>query len=277
MKRFYMLLVCLISSGLAFSQAPLKLANGQKIVIESSTTIEASLAMGMELNSTSTAINALEVKAMTDKNCNISHTMTKLKLTMNMMGQPSLYDSENKEGNNAEMAKIFDDRLNNPVEITIDNRTGMAVTETKTVKKKEAEETNPADDLIKMFSNNSNEAIVEGAFEIIPIGKTIGDRWADTTIAKEMKMIRTYNLKSITGNEAVIQLEINSSSVNKLDFQEMEFEIKSETKTKSEITTDITTGLAKQRTSSTDITGSIQMMGQDMPISAKVSSTNIYK
>jgi hypothetical protein len=57
----------------------------------------------------------------------------------------------------------------------------------------------------------------------------------------------------------------------------MEFNIKSETKTKGEIITDISTGMAKKRTSVADITGSIPMMGQDMPISAKVTTTTVYK
>jgi hypothetical protein len=57
----------------------------------------------------------------------------------------------------------------------------------------------------------------------------------------------------------------------------MEITIKTETKTNGEIVTDISTGLVKKRTSVADITGSIPMMGQDMPISAKATSTSIYK
>jgi len=127
-----------------------------------------------------------------------------------------------------------------------------------------------------MFSNTSDDAIVSGAFELIPVGKSVGDKWSDTTDSKDMKVIRTYTLKSITGNEAVIQLDVQTKAVNMLNFQEMEFEIKSDTKTTGEIITDVSTGLVKKRTSSSDITGSLQMMGQDMPISAKASSTLLY-
>jgi hypothetical protein len=130
---------------------------------------------------------------------------------------------------------------------------------------------------MKMFADNSDEAIVAGAFEIIPKGKSVGDSWADTTTDKDMKMIRTYILKSITANEAVIQSVMVSTGTNKLNFQEMEFEVKSETKTSGEIITDISTGLVKKRTNVADITGSIQMMGQDMPISAKATTTSFYK
>ena len=67
--------------------------------------------MGMELNSKSTTVNSLEVKTSTVNNYTISNTLTKLKVNMNMMGQPNNYDSDNKEGNNEEIAKIFDEKI----------------------------------------------------------------------------------------------------------------------------------------------------------------------
>ena len=279
MKKIYIQLICLFISGIAFSQTggKIKLANGHRIVVESSTEIQASLSMGMELNSNSSSVNALEVKSSTDKSLTISNTLTKIKVNTTMMGQPNNYDSENKEGNNEEMAKIFEERLNKPVDVVVDNTTGLSVAGTKKEKKADDDIENPADDLMNMFSDNSDKGIVSGAFEIIPKGKLVGDSWSDTAVAKDMKMIRTFTLKSITGTEAVIQVDIVSNAVNKLDFQEMEFEIKTETKTKGEIITDTNTGLVSKRTSNSDITGSIPLMGQDMPISAKTSSTFIYK
>jgi hypothetical protein len=288
MKRIYTLLVCLLISGLAFAQpsaagkrseaTKIKLSNGQKIVVESTADIEASLTMGMEMTSSSVTVNALEVKNSNASNYIISSTLTKLKMTSNMMGQATNYDSENKAGNDEQVAKMFDDKLNKPVDVTLDNSTGLAVVEKKKEKKSDDDETNPVADLMKIFSDNaSDEAIVSGAFEMIPKGKSIGDSWADSSTAKDMKSVRTYTLKSITGNEAVIQSNIVLTAVNKLDFQGMEFNIKSETKTNGEIVTDISTGLVKKRTSVADITGSIPMMGQEMPISAKVTSTTVYK
>ena len=280
MKRIYISLICLAVSATTFSQSTGKiiLANGQKIVIENTTEITASLTMGMELNSSSTTVNALEVKNSTASNHTISNTLAKMKVTTNMMGQANNYDSENKAGNNEEMSKIFDDKLNKPVDITIDNTTGVAVAEKKKEKKADADDTNAATDLMRIFSDNaSDDAIVSSAFEMLPRGKSVGDSWADTVTAKDMKTVSKYTLKSISGNEAIIQSNIVSTAVNKLNFQEMEFEIKSETKTNGEIVTDLLTGLVKKRTSVADINGSIQMMGQDMPISAKSTSTSIYK
>ena len=282
MKRIYVSLICLVISGLAFAQTSgkIKLANGQKIIIESTIDMQATLTMGMELTSNSTTLNELEVKNSNAKNSIISNTLTKLKMTSNMMGQATNYDSENKAGNDEQVAKIFDDKLNKPVDVTVDNSTGLATAEKKKEKKTEVEteEANPMADMMKIFSDNgSDDAVVSGAFEMMAKGKSVGDSWADTATDKDMKTIRRYTLKSILGNEAIIQSNIVLNAVNKLDFQGMEFTIKTETKTNGEIVTDISTGLVKKRTSIADITGSIPMMGQDMPISAKVTTTSIYK
>jgi hypothetical protein len=288
MKRIYSSLVCVAISALAFAQPSatgnkagadkIKLANGQRIVIESNTDIQASLTMGMELTSNSATVNSLEVKNATADNYTVGSTLTKMKVNMNMMGQSNTYDSDNKQGNSEEMAKYLDDKLNKQVDVIVDNKTGAAATEKKKVKKSDdAEDADPTAGLMKMFADNSDEAIVSGAFEIVPKGKSLGDSWSDSTKDGDTKIVNTYTLKSITGNEAVIETNIVATGKNKLNFQEMEFEVKSETKTTGEITTDISTGLVKKRTSVADITGSIQVMGQDMPISAKATSTSTYK
>jgi hypothetical protein len=280
MKRIFVSLIALSVSAVAFCQSPaiLKLATGQKIIVESTADIQASLAMGMEITSNSSTLNSLEVKSSTANNSVISSTLTKLKITGNMAGQAMNYDSDTKTGNDEQMSKIFDDKLNKPADITLDNTTGIAVTEKKKEKKAEDDEANPVADLLKIFSDNtSDEAIVSGAFEIIPKGKAVGDSWSDSTTSKDVKTVRTYTLKSISGNEAIIQSNIVINATNKLDFQGMEFNIKTETKTNGEIITDISTGLVKKRTAVADITGSLPMMGQDMPISAKATSTTIYK
>jgi hypothetical protein len=288
MKRIFTLLVFLSASALAFAQPSntgsspegnrIKLANGQKIVIESNTDIQASLAMGMELTSSSAAVNSLEVKNSTSSNYTISNALTKMKVNVNMMGQSNSYNSDNKEGNSEEMAKYLDEKMNKQVNVLVDNVTGAATPEKKQEKKSdEAENPDPTAGLLKMFADNSDEAVVSGAFEIIPKGKVAGDSWADSTTEKGTKTVRTFTLKSVNGNEAVINAVTVSTGSNKLNFQEMEFEVKTETKSNEEILMDISTGLVKKRTNAADITGSVQMMGQDMPISAKATTTSIYK
>ena len=286
MKKTGITLLWILTSTLIFAQTgstkpvvtgKILLPTGQKIIVESNITIEADLSMGMQMSSNSTTENLLEVKKSTDKNYTISSTLTKVKVNMNMMGQPTNYDSEKKEDNNSDIAKTFEDKLNKPVDITIDNATGIAIKDDKKVKKTDIDEENPMNGLLSMFAESTDDAVVSGAFELIPQGKSIGESWSDSTIAKDMKTVRTYTLKSVTGTEALIQVDAVTTAVNKLDLQGMEMEFKSNTKTTGEIFTDISTGQVKKKNTNSDITGSFQLMGQDVPITAKSTSTSTYK
>ena len=87
---------------------------------------------------------------------------------MNMMGQSNAYNSDNKEGNNEDMAKVLDEKMNKQVNVTIDNKTGVPIIEKKTeIKADEGEGADPTAGLMKMFADNSDEAIVAGGFELI--------------------------------------------------------------------------------------------------------------
>lgn len=255
----------------------IKLTAGEKITIESTSSIDADLGMGMAVKSTSASINTLDIKAVSENIGTITNTLTKLQVNMDMMGQSNNYDSENKASNSGELASIFDSRLNKPTDISIDKTTGKVLAEPSHPGTKRKQEPNATPDLMSIFADNSDDAIVSGSFEIIPAGKVAGDSWSDSTVSKDIKIIRSYTLKSISGSEAVIDLEITSQAKNSLDFQGMEFEINTNSKTKSEIILDPATSLVKKKTSNSDINGSFQMMGQEMPILAKVTATSIYR
>jgi hypothetical protein len=286
MKKIIIALLGIFSATLVFSQTSspktvvsgkIMLSPGQKIVVESNISMDADLSMGMQMTSTSASVNMLEAKSSTDKNYTVSNTLTKVKVNMNMMGQPTNYDSEKKEDNNSDIAKSFEDKLNKPVDIIIDNETGKAIKSEKKEVKKETDDENPMNGLLDIFSQSSDDAVVTSAFELIPAGKQVGDNWQDSTITKDVKTVRTYTLKSVTGNEALIQLDAVTKAANKLELQGMEMEFKSETKSTGEIITDINTGQVKKRSTRADITGSFQLMGQDVPITAKATTNSTYK
>lgn len=286
MKKIIFALLISLCSTVAFSQTAMPkpviagkilLNSGQKITASTTISIEADLSMGMELNSNSTSENTLEVKNNTERNYTITSTLTKLKVNFNMMGQATNYDSEKNQVPSTDVEKSFAERLNKPVDVILDNTTGLASIKEEKKDEKDADNANPMEGMLKMFAQSSDDAVVAGAFELIPQGKNTGDTWSDTTKEKDMKTIRNYTLKSITGSDALIQLDIITTATNKMDMQGMEFEFKSTTKTSGEITTDINNGQVKNKTTKSEITGSIQLMGQDVPISATVNSASTYK
>ncbi len=285
MKKTTLLLSGILVSVIAISQTAavkpinpgkIQLSDGQKIIAASSIAIEADMGMGMQLNSNTASENILEVKSSTAKDYTITSTLTKLKVDFNMAGQSTNYDSEKNSTPSSDIEKTFAERLNKPVDVILDNTTGTATLKEKQ-KKSDGEEENPMGGLMNAFAESSDDAVVSGAFELIPAGKSIGDSWSDTTRSKEMTTIRNYTLRSVSGNDALIQLDAVTTASNKLDFQGMEFEFKSTTKSTGEITSDISTGQIKNKNTKADITGTIQLMGQDMPVTAKVTSTGTYK
>ena len=256
----------------------ISLTIGQKITVQSSISIESSLAPGMDVTNNSTSENILEVKSSTDKNYTIGSTLTKIKVNMDMMGQATTYDSEKKEDQESEMGKAFAEKLNKPTDVILDINTGKASVEKKIEEKKNPGDGDPMQGLLKILGDNGgDDAVVTGAFEIVPQGKNTGDNWSDSTVEKNMKVVRTYTLKSVTGKEAVIQLNMVMDAASTLSTQGMEVEFNSTTKTTGEIITDIETGLVKKKTTQADISGSFQLMGQAVPISAKANSTITYK
>ena len=256
----------------------ISLTIGQKITVQSSISIESSLAPGMDVTNNSTSENILEVKSSTDKNYTIGSTLTKIKVNMDMMGQATTYDSEKKEDQESEMGKAFAEKLNKPTDVILDINTGKASVEKKIEEKKNPVDGDPMQGLLKIMGDNGgDDAVVTGAFEIVPQGKNTGDNWSDSTVEKNMKVVRRYTLKSVTGKEAVIQLNMVMDAASTLSTQGMEVEFNSTTKTTGEIITDIETGLVKKKTTQADISGSFQLMGQAVPISAKANSTITYK
>ncbi len=286
MKKITLALAGLLTGMLVFSQNQatkpvfinkITVPIGQKIVAESSISMEASLSPGMDVVNKTTSQNTLEVKSSTDKNYTITSTLTKLKVDMEMMGQATNYDSEKKEDQESEVGKNFASTLNKPQDLVIDNATGRDMTEKKEETKKEPTESNPAQGLLSMFADNSSDGPVTSAFELIPFGKNIGDNWSDSSIDKDAKVVRTYTLKSVVDKEATIQLDVVMDATHTFELQGISMEFTSTTKTTGEIITDITTALVKKRTTLSTITGHIQLMGQEVPITAKANSTITYK
>ena len=280
MKKIILTTLGIFVFALVFSQTATRkivLNNGQKIMVESSITMEINMSPGMDMTGNTNSASTIEVKSGTDSSYMISNTLTKIKLNMDGMGQSNSYDSEKKEDQETEIGKGVADKLNKPVDIAISKLTGKSLPDSKNNGKKSDDQLNGAGGLLGMFSGNAEDAAVSEAFALIPQGKKVGETWTDSTIEKNNKVVRVYTLKSITDKEALIQLDIVIDATTTIEQQGMSMDFTSTTKTKADITTDITTGLVKTRTAQSDISGSIQVMGQSMPITAKTTSTSTYK
>jgi len=286
MKKLSLVLSCIFAASILFAQTAttssslskrIVLSAGQKIIMSNSISMETSMS-GMDINNTSSAEYSVEVKSVAENNYAIISTLTKMKVNMDMMGQTTSYDSEKKEDQNSDIGKSFADRLNKSTELLLDNSTGKATSTTaKKESKNDAAVADPMQGMMQMFGSGGDDGVVNSAFELIPVGIKIGDNWSDSSIDKALKMVRHFTLVSITGNEAAIKMTSVIDAVNTMEVQGMQMDMNSTTQSSADIITDITTGLVKKRSTVASISGSFQVMGQSIPLTAKVTSNSIIQ
>ena len=283
MKKQIFTLIGAVFTVALFAQNPtakIVLAKDQKILVSTTVTITSS-SMGMDATSNSTSENALEVKQVTDKNYTISSALTKLKFNMDSPAGANSYDSEKKEDQETEIGKSMSEKLNKLTDVTIDNISGTPLNSPKPQPKKEdQDDANPMSSLLGMLGESgsgSDEAVVSGAFQLIPNGKKPGDMWSDSTIEKDLKVRRTYNFRSSADSGAVVQLNTAIESSGTVAMMGVSMEMNTTTQTTSDILVDVATGLVKRKTTDAEVTGNMQVMGQAVPISAKATTVSIYK
>lgn len=279
MKQILFLLT--LSCSVAANAQQIKLNKGQQITITSTVSQDMDMGMGMQMKNNSNTTSVLEVKDADSKNYNAVYKLTKLNMTFDGMGQQQSYDSEKAEDKDSELGKSMGDKIGKEVKVSIDKNTGKATSETipSSPEKKEADEDNPLEGMMDMFGAKESEtAITESVFFLIPAGKKTGDSWSDSMNVKEgMKGIRTYTLKSINANEATIAVFSKMEGKQNVEVQGMQIDISISAKTEGEFLVDTKTSLMKKSSRVADITGNMDMMGQSMPLTSKMTEVTEYK
>jgi hypothetical protein len=276
MKRF--LLSGALFLSLAANAQKINLAKGKQIVITATANQEMTMAsMGMEMKNNNSSTAILEVKDADKDNYNTTYKLTKISLSMDAMGQQNSYDSEKPEDKNSEIGKSVEGKIGKEIKVLINKNSGKSSLDKSESENKEEADENPLKGLMESFGAADEGATVETAFFIIPAGKKVGDVWKDSVVSKQMKEVKTYTLKSITGNEASISLFSKMDGTSTVDTQGMQMEITLSAKTEGEMIVDTKNSLVKKRTSVSDITGNIDMMGQSMPMISKVTAVTEYK
>jgi hypothetical protein len=268
MKKNILFLTLLIS--LASSAQKISLSKGQQITITSVLTQDIDMiGMGMQMKNDTRSTGIVEVNDTDKENFTSTYTLSKMNFNMDMMGQHNSYDSEKPEDKNSELGKSFSEKIGKQVTVLINKKTGKATLEKTAIKPKANEEANPLDGLMNSFGSVGDDATVETIFFIIPAGKKMGDTWIDSSITKGMKELRTYTIKSMNGSLANIELFSKLEGNNSIESQGMQMDVVISAKTEGEILVDTKSSLVKKRSSVMDLSGSIEVMGQSVPITSK--------
>jgi len=278
MKKLFVFFLPVISFA-AVAQSPtgkIVVKKGQHFVIESKSdgaVTQEMAGQSMPMTFGSATNMTADVKDSKDNNYTITQMITHVKSTFSGMGQDKNFDSDKKEDMDGEAGAAFKDILNVPKDVVISNE-GKTVSSADTTKK--VDDSNPLTEMMQAMGGGKDN-VAALLFLVIPEGKKAGDTWKDSTITEGIKFTKSYTLNSLKDNEASVTMTGVMDINKKMQVQGMDMNMTITNKVNSVILVDIANSVQKENKSSTDITGTIEVMGQSVPMTSKVTTVTTVK
>jgi len=268
--RFLLAGMMLCSPGV-FAQTPasLQLDKGRKLTLQYNSTTNADLGMGMEMKNNSSQVFDIDVIDINETSISLQFRLKKMTMDIDAMGQQVTYDSDKETDRQSEIGKTIPEDMYKNDTIHINRITGKMIDR----KKKNAEQVdadaNPMAGMMSGVSNVDQGETVADMFFIIPKDIKAGGSWKDSVIDKSMKKYLTYTLQGIEGDKATVLVQEQSNISTESEVQGMAMQVNMSGNNKHTLTIDVKTGLTVKKTMDSDITGSIEVMGQSQNISSK--------
>ncbi len=287
MKNFILLFaLALAISAITFGQnsGTINLEKGQKYYVENKINNVSSFEMmgqPMETNADITSTFNIEVKDNHDNNINLTNTITSVKMNVTAMGQDLNFDSEKQEDMNGEIGSNFKDYINKPKDVVMDKSGNVIIKNIQDATTNNAGNSseNPAAMMMQQMGGDPEEQGygAKMTFHAIPKNAKTGSSWTDSSSDKGTTRVTNYILKEISGDVGKLSLTGTIISEVKTEMQGTEILTKTTGKLTGEEILDLKTGLIKQNTSTTDATGTVTVMGQEIPTSSKIISVTTVK
>jgi hypothetical protein len=273
MKKILLLSLCF--TALFVNAQNIKLDNGRKITATTTTAMDMDMGAAGQMKIASKAVNVLNVTGTDDKNYKATNTIVKLTMSQEGMGQSTSFDSDKKEDRESEIGKAAGKQLDIPAEITIEKNTGKTIEVNKKASSDDEADKNPMADILG--DTKSAEVTAANAFFVIPTGKKIGDKWTDSTTEAGMKGIKSYELKSLNDAIATIAVKTTAKGTITKEAQGMQFEINMTSTGDGTMLVNTKNGLVKKNDIKSDIVGTLEMMGQSLPITMKMTASSVFE
>lgn len=280
MKKIFLVFLLAISFT-TFAQSTtgkIVIQKGQHFIVESSTDGVANLDMmgqSMEMKIGSKTKVTADIKDTKDNIYTITQTLTSIKSSFSGMGQEKSFDSDKKEDMSGEAGILYKDKINIPKDVVITNE-GKAIAGTATPDTSIKKDENPMGAIMDMMGGGQDN-VATALFLVIPGGKKAGDTWQDSTTSEGAKMKRTFTLHSIANKEAAITVYTIMDINKTMQAQGMDMNAVMTSKINAEILVDLISNLQKENKSTMDVTGTIDIMGQSVPVTSKATSITTVK
>ncbi len=280
-KIFYTLVIAngFSYSALAQSNGAVNLPTGKKYLVENKVTTTSSSEMQgqeMETNADVNTTYNIEVKDKKDDRYNMTNTISSLKLNMSSMGQNITFDSEKKEDMEGEMGSSFKGILKQPMDVVMD-KSGKVIVTPKADTAKDSS-TNPTAMILKQLGDPEQQGY-GATMAFLPLPKKVkaGDNWKDSIAAEGVTRVTNYTIKEIKEKVATVTIDGTEKRDTKMEMQGMEINTKTDGKITGEETVDTNTGVILQSNTTMDAKGTVNVMGQDIPTTAKAISVTTVK
>ncbi|MBC7536500.1 MAG: hypothetical protein H7258_12485 [Ferruginibacter sp.] len=253
------------------------LSNGQKVTVTTTGSSDSDMGMGMQMKNTTSAVNLFKVIATDDSSYVITNTLTKMKMSMNMMGQETNYDSEKPGDKDSEIGKGISTKLNQADTLSVNKMSASVVKRERNTSPERAEENPLMGMMAAMGVSSAKDPSMEAAFFIIPKDKKMGESWSDSSTEKSIKTVKIYTLKSIVNNIATIIVNSTLTGTGETEMQGTAVAFTMNTKNTGEIIVDTKSSLVSKIVNDANVSMTMDVMGQSMPVTSKTSSTIVYQ
>lgn len=278
-KQIYTFLFLFASTiAIAQKQNPIGLKEGQDIKVTASMdqTTEMGMGMTMKMNTKSTA--QMKVEKVTDNGVMLSNKVTRVVTDIDAMGQSQSFDSDKKEDLDSETGEALKDILDAQNFFMVDRSTGKFTAVDKDGKILAEDKAGNSESMMQMGAGAMNDASHMKSFvTVLPVNVKPGYSWTDSTNVNGIRTKTINTVARIENNTAYIDITGTTAGSTSMSMQEQNFDVtmngtftgKSEVNTK--------TNLTKMQNITTDISSSIDMMGQTMNMTTKGTTTMMFE
>ena len=270
-----LLLMAVIAATSATYAQKIDVKKGQKLETLTTTKMNMEM-MGQNIDYESSTTSNVEVKDVSEAGYLFSTTVKHLTLKSNGMGQDMSFDSDKKEDLDGQMGQLLKGKLGVTQELQVDKYGKVADTKDKDTSAKK--NGGSMSDMMSMSGDLSKGQPYPILIQLPAKAIKTGDTWTDSSgTTASIKTVVTYTLKAITAEGAVVSFAGTFAKGGTVEQNGMEIQVDLTGSTKGEATYETNSGLLKTNTSTSDLKGTLGIMGQNMPIAATINATVVAK
>ncbi|MEO6681887.1 MAG: DUF6263 family protein [Ginsengibacter sp.] len=265
-------LAFMLSFSLSFAQTDnrIVLKKGQKYVIENITKTSSTTAMqGMPMEVAIDATTFYEIEVADSKNdqYNLTNTIKKVKMKISQMGQEMDFDSEKEVDLNGPIGDALKNFINVPQKVILSQQGKIS-----------SDSSNKSAEINSALGDYESTGFGASlAFQALPKNLKVNQTWEVNTNESGSIKKTIYTVKSINGDLATLTLSGKMDVNTTMENMGMEITTKSQGEFSGEEIVHIKTGVIQSQKMDITTEGIVEVMGQELPNSSKITSTTTVK